>query len=46
MSIAVDIWHHLEEIRGDDIRFMFVLLGKNDPSSKVHEHLIHKTSSK
>jgi len=43
---AVDIWRHLEEIRGDDIRFMFVLLGKNDPSSKVHERLIYETSSK
>ena len=43
---AVDIWRHFEKIRGDDIRFMFVLLGKNDPSSKIHERLIYETSSK
>lgn len=43
---AVDVWRHLEEIRGDDIRFMFVLLGKNDPSSKIHERLIYEASSK
>lgn len=43
---AVNIWRHLEEIRGDDLRFTFVLLGKNDPSSKEHERIVYETSSK
>lgn len=43
---AVMTWRHLEEIRGDDLRFTFVLLGKNDPSSKAHERIVYETSSK
>jgi len=43
---AVNTWHYLEEIRGDDLRFTFVLLGKNDPSSKAHERIVYETSSK
>lgn len=42
---AVMTWRHLEEIRGDDLRFTFVLLGKNDPSSKAHERIVYETSS-
>lgn len=38
-----DTWRHLEEIRGDDTRFMFVLLGKLDPSNKDHERLVYET---
>ena len=38
-----DVWRHLEEILGDDTRFMFVLLGKLNPADKNHERLVYET---
>ena len=34
-----NMWRYLEEIRGDDLRFMFVLLGKADPSKHEHQQI-------
>lgn len=42
---AVNVWRHLEAIRGDDARFMFVLLGKADASNKMHERVMYETST-
>lgn len=38
-----DVWRHLEKIRGDDMQFMFVLLGKLNPANKEHERLAYET---
>lgn len=37
------MWQHLEAIRGDDLQFMFVLMGKADPANKDHERLMYET---
>lgn len=42
---AIDIWRHLETIKGDDLKFMFVLLGKADPANRVHERILLETKS-
>lgn len=42
---SVDVWRHLESIRGDDTTFMFVLMGKANPASKEHERLQYETST-
>lgn len=42
---SVDMWRHLEKIRGDDVKFMFVLLGKADPSKIEHERILYETKS-
>lgn len=40
-----DMWRHLEEIRGDDIKFMFVLLGKADPANITHQRIMLETKT-
>lgn len=40
---ARDTWKHLESIRGDDLKFTFVLLGKADPSNIKHERIMYET---
>jgi len=40
---TMKMWQHLEEIRGDDIKFMFVLMGKIDPSNIAHERIAYET---
>ncbi len=42
---AIDMWRHLETIRGDDLKFMFVLLGKADPSNVAHERIMYETKT-
>lgn len=42
---TANAWRHLDEIRGDDLKFKFVLLGKADPSNPDHEHIMLETSS-
>jgi hypothetical protein len=42
---AVSIWKHLESIRGDDIKFVFVLMGKSDPTNIDHERVMYETST-
>ncbi len=43
---SVDVWKHLEKIKGDDILFQFVLLGKADPSGIDHQRILLDTSTK
>ena len=40
---AMDVWKHLENIAGDDLKFMFVLMGKANPANKQHEHILLET---
>lgn len=40
---ATGQWSHLESIRGDDVKFIFVLLGKEDPANIVHERVLYET---
>ena len=40
-----DVWRHLENIRGDDIKFMFVLMGKANPANIDHERLQYESST-
>lgn len=42
---AADIWKHIEEIKGDDIKLLFLLMGKADPSNIEHERLLYETRS-
>jgi hypothetical protein len=42
---SVDMWRHLEEIRGDDLQFMFVLMGKADPSNRRHRQVLYETKT-
>ncbi|QQG51016.1 MAG: DUF1704 domain-containing protein [Candidatus Saccharibacteria bacterium] len=42
---AVDMWRHLESIRGDDLKFMFVLMGKGNPADIDHERIMYETST-
>lgn len=39
---SVGAWRHLEEIRGDDVQFMFVLMGKADPANSQHVRHIYE----
>jgi hypothetical protein len=40
---AVSQWKYLESIVGDDLKFMFVLLGKADSSNIDHERTVYET---
>ena len=40
---TMKMWQHLEAIQGDDIKFMFVLMGKIDPSNIAHERIAYET---
>ena len=40
---AMDVWKHLEDIKGDDLKFMFVLMGKANPANQQHEHVLLET---
>jgi hypothetical protein len=42
---AVSQWQHLENIRGDDTKFMFMLLGKADPANIQHERIMYETKT-
>ena len=42
---AAEIWKHLEDIRGDDLEFMLVLLGKGNPSNPSHRRIMLETAS-
>jgi hypothetical protein len=37
------MWRHLETIRGDDLKFMFVLMGKANPANALHERILLET---
>ena len=43
---AVGVWRHLEAIRGDDTKSMFVLLGKANPADAAHERITYETATK
>lgn len=36
-------WKHMEDIMGDDLRFLFVLLGKGDSTNKEHVRIMYET---
>ena len=42
---SIDVWRHLENIKGDDLKFMFVLLGKANPANSAHEQILLETKS-
>lgn len=42
---SVNMWRHLEEIKGDDVKFMFVLMGKANPASSAHERILYETAT-
>lgn len=42
---TAEMWQYLESIRGDDIKFMFVLLGKANPARNSHQRLQYETAS-
>ena len=42
---SIDVWRHLESIKGDDLKFMFVLLGKANPANRAHEQILLETKS-
>lgn len=42
---AKSIWQHLEAIRGDDLKFMFVLMGKANPAAIDHERLMYEATT-
>ena len=37
------VWQHLESIKGDDLKFTFVLMGKADSANKEHERILLET---
>ena len=43
---TVDMWKYFEAIRGDDIKFTFVLLGKANPSDIEHERVLYDSRTK
>jgi len=43
---SASIWQHLENIQDDDLKFMFVLMGKADPANIDHERLMYETKTK
>jgi hypothetical protein len=42
---SVDMWRHLESIKGDDTKFMFVLMGKANPANIAHERILYETAT-
>ena len=42
---SVDTWRYLESIRGDDTKFIFVLMGKANPANIAHERILYETST-
>lgn len=42
---AKTMWQHLEAICGDDLKFMFVLMGKANPADAEHERLMYEAAS-
>jgi hypothetical protein len=42
---SVDMWRHLEKIRGDDVKLMFVLMGKSNPANPAHERVLYETAT-
>lgn len=45
-SGTMDMWKYFEAIKGDDIKFTFVLLGKADPSAIEHERILYESKTK
>jgi hypothetical protein len=43
---TTDMWKYLETIRGDDLKFLFVLIGKQNPADLNHERIVYETKSK
>lgn len=41
---AVGTWRHLEQIRGDDLKFMFILMGKANAANSNHERILLETA--
>jgi hypothetical protein len=39
----MDVWKHLENINGDDLKFMFILMGKANPANQQHERILLET---
>lgn len=42
---AVGTWKHLESIRGDDLKFMFMFMGKVNPADIDHQRYLLETKS-
>lgn len=42
---ASSMWRYLEEICGDDLKFMFVLMGKANPADDTHMNTLLETST-
>lgn len=42
---AVSQWKHLESIKGDDLKFMFMLMGKADAANIEHERILYETKT-
>lgn len=42
---AKEMWQHLETICGDDLKLMFLFLGKANPADGVHERLMYETAT-
>ena len=42
---AVDTWKYIEENRGDDLMFMFLLLGKGDAGNAAHRSVMLETAT-
>lgn len=42
---AVGTWKHLESIKGDDLMFMFMLMGKVNPANTDHQRYLLETKS-
>ena len=42
---AIGVWKHLEKIKGDDLLFSLVLLGKVDPTNIDHQRVVLETRS-
>ena len=40
---ASDVWKHLENIKGDDLKFTFVLMGKANSANRKHERILLET---
>lgn len=42
---AVDMWRHLEEIEGNDLKFQFVFMGKANPANPSHDRAMYETKT-
>lgn len=42
---AAEVWKHLESIKGDDLEFMFVLLGKANAANPLHKRILLETAT-